>query len=143
VSLVSISPIKTACGDFHVFVTLNGPQRVTTMSIRRTEQGGGTFSAPLAVDARMTFIPVKKPMKSAKGGSTQKWELTGSFTFPAIPIAWSLGNDSMKRIGSAVVDTNGDLTPDTRLPGTSNFVAGMPPVRVMTGAYGNIGALPV
>lgn len=142
VSLVSVAPLKTACGDFHVYVTLNGPQRVTTMNIRRTEQGGGTFSAPLAVDARMTFIPVKKSMRSATSGSSQKWELTANFTFPASPIAWSLGNEAtMKRISSAVVDTNGDLTPDTRLPGTSNFVAGMPP-KLMTGAYGNIGACP-
>lgn len=141
-SLVSIAPIKTACGDFHVYVTLNGPQRATTMSISRTQQGGGTFSAPLAVDARMTFIPVKKSVKSATGNSAQKWELTGSFTFPASPVAWSLGNEAMKRISSPVVDTNGDLTPDTRLPGTSNFLAGTPPGNVMTGAYGNIGACP-
>jgi hypothetical protein len=143
VSLVSIAPIKTACGDFHVYVTLNGPQRVTTMSINRTQSGGGTFSAPLAVNARMTFIPVKKPVKSATGRSARKWELTASFTFPATLVPWSLGNEAtMKRISSAVVDTNGDLTPDTRLPGTSNFVAGLPPVHVITGAYGNIGACP-
>lgn len=142
VSLVSIAPIKTACGDFHVYVTLNGPQRVTTMSIRRTEQGGGTFSAPLAVDARMTFIPVKKPMKAAKSGSARKWELTTSFTFPAKPVVWSLGNDTtMKRISSAIVDTDGDLIPDTQIPGTSNFLAGMPPDRAL-GAYGLIGPCP-
>src|ERR1700709_824174 len=36
-SLVSIAPIKTSCGAFHVYVTLAGPQRVTTMHIDRTE----------------------------------------------------------------------------------------------------------
>jgi hypothetical protein len=37
---------------------------------------------------------------------------------------------------SAVVDTNGDLRPDTRLPGTSNFTAGVPPqgIRSITAA---------
>lgn len=140
-SLVSIAPIKTACGAFHVYVSLSGQQRVTTMNISHTQEGGGTFSAPLAVDARMTFIPVKKPMKSANDRSTRKWELTGSITFPASPLPWSLGNEAtMKWIGSAVVDTNGDLTPDTRLPGTSNFLAGLSPDRVMTG--NNIGPCP-
>ena len=58
-SLVSIAPIKTACGAFHVYVSLGGQQRVTTMNILRTQEGGGNFVAPLAVDVRMTFIPVK------------------------------------------------------------------------------------
>ena len=30
-SLVSIAPIKTGCGAFHVYVSLGGKQRVTTM----------------------------------------------------------------------------------------------------------------
>ena len=33
--------------------------RTTTMTIYRTEEGGGSFVAPLAVNARITFIPVK------------------------------------------------------------------------------------
>ena len=42
----------------------------------------------------------------------------------------------VKQMGSAVVDTNGDLRPDTRLPGTSNFTAGIPPegIRSITAA---------
>ena len=122
-SLVSISPIKTACGSYHVYVSLGGKQRVTTMRIDRTQENGGTFSAPLAVNAKMTFISVK-PQKSAR-----KLELTGDFTFPATPISWSTtGGAITKRLGgSVVVDTNGDLAPDTVLSGSSNFWPGWSP----------------
>jgi hypothetical protein len=122
-SLASIAPIKTSCGAFHVYVSLDGQQRVTTMNILRTQEGGGTFVAPLAVDTRMTFIPVKP----ARNKGARKLELTGSITFPASPIPWSFRKDPIdKRIRPAVVDTNGDLAPDTLLLGTSNFSAGKP-----------------
>ncbi|MEA2602641.1 MAG: hypothetical protein QOF89_3633 [Acidobacteriota bacterium] len=123
-SLVSISPIKTACGSYHVYVTLNGKQRVTTMRINRTQEGGGDFVAPLAVNAKMTFIPVKAP----QGKSARKLELMGSFTFPASPVPWSsTGGVSTKRLNSVLVDTNGDMTPDTVLSGSSNFWPGWSP----------------
>ncbi|HEY9422813.1 MAG TPA: hypothetical protein VIW92_15480, partial [Thermoanaerobaculia bacterium] len=84
-SLVSTAPVKTACGAFHVYVALDGKQRVTTMNILRTQEGGGNFVAPLAVDTRMTFIPVKP----ARNKGARKLELKGSITFPASPIPWS------------------------------------------------------
>ncbi|HEY2294573.1 MAG TPA: hypothetical protein VGM86_28060, partial [Thermoanaerobaculia bacterium] len=71
-SLVSISPLKTACGSFHVYVTLAGKQRETTMRIYRTSDGGGHFLAPLAVDARLSFIPVKP----ARDKAARKLDLT-------------------------------------------------------------------
>ncbi|HYG65518.1 MAG TPA: hypothetical protein VEL74_23250 [Thermoanaerobaculia bacterium] len=123
-SMVSIEPVKTRCGAFHAYVSLAGRQRVTTMKIRRTEEGGGTFAAPLAVDVRLTFVPVKPP----RNGKARKLELTGSFTFPANPVPWSYGTEAMaKRVTAGVIDTNGDQTPDTLVPGTSNFVAGWTP----------------
>ncbi|HEY0553723.1 MAG TPA: hypothetical protein VGG20_05615 [Thermoanaerobaculia bacterium] len=124
-SLVSSAPIKTSCGDFHVYVTLAGKQRVTTMSIFRTQEGGGDFAAPLAVDGRMTFIPVKPPT----GKSARKLELTQSFTFPGNRLPWSLvaADAPAKKLSVVKVDTNGDLIPDTLLPGTSNFSAGQLP----------------
>ena len=123
-SLVSIEPVKTACGAFHVYVSLNRRQRVTTMSIHRTQQEGGTFVAPLAVNARLTFIPVKAKAKGAR-----KLELNGSFNFPAgAPLPWSFARTAAaKKGGPVLVDTNGDLTPDTLLPGASNFWAGVSP----------------
>jgi hypothetical protein len=135
-SLVSLAPIKTSCGAFHVYVSLGGPQRVTTMSIHRTQEGGGSFVAPLAVNARLTFIPVKP----SKAQNARKLELAGSFTFPAQPLPWSFKNAaSMKSISSVTVDTDGDLRPDTQLPGTSNFSPGLAPSIT---ARGPIGACP-
>ena len=123
-SLVSIEPIKTACGSFHVYVTLAGKQRVTTMRIFRTQEGGGKFLAPLAVDARMTFIPVNRQGDK----SARNLELVGNFTFPATPIPWSTtGRPGAKRIGSVLVDTDGDLVPDTLLFGSTNFSPGWSP----------------
>ena len=133
-SLVSIAPVRTACGAYHAYVTLAGKQRVTDMSIHRTQAGGGTFVAPLAVNARVTFVPVKP----AKGKTPRKLELTGSFTFPAAPIPWSLkGGESVRQVEAAVVDTNGDLAPDTLLRGTPNFWPGWSPdgIEQQVGAY--------
>jgi len=124
-SLVSIAPVKTACGAYHVYISLGGKQRVTTMSILRTQEGGGTFAAPLAVDVRMRFIPVKP----ARNKSARKLELAESFTFPANSLPWSLAGAVAKRIGPVVVDTDGDLIPDALLPGTSNFSPGQSPGR--------------
>jgi hypothetical protein len=124
-SMVSSAPIKTSCGAFHVYVSLGGPQRVTAMSIHRTQEGGGSFVAPLAVNARLTFIPVKPP----KNKAAQKLELKGGFTFPPHPLPWSFrAGATTKEIGAAVVDTNGDLAPDALLPGTSNFAPGWAPI---------------
>jgi len=127
-SMVSIAPIKTACGAFHLYVSLGGKQqRVTTMNIYRTQEGGGNFVAPLAINARLTFIPVKPGRNKA----AQKLALDGSVSFPASPLPWSHAGGAMaKRIGSVVVDTNGDLIPDTTLPATSNFSAGSSPERL-------------
>lgn len=123
-SLVSIAPIKTACGSFHVYVSLADKQRATTMRIFRTEENGGTFVGPLAVDARLTFIPVKP----SRNKNSRKLELMASITFPGRPIPWSLNGPSNKQIGSVVVDTNGDQAPDTLLFGTSNFWPGRRPL---------------
>ena len=123
-SLASIAPIQTACGAFHVYVTLGGKQRVTAMSIHRTHENGGSFVAPLAVDTRMTFIPVRR----ARNKGAQKLELAGSLTFPPRALPWSLTASAPTKGNSpVVVDTDGDLKADTALPGTSNFAAGWSP----------------
>ena len=129
-SLASIDPVKTSCGAFHVYISLGDMQRVTTMNILRTQEGGGNFIAPIAVNARMTFIPVSP----AGSKDARKLELANSFTFPAISLPWSLAAGATKRTGAVVVDTNGDLAPDTLLPGTSNFLPGQSPDRSMTKA---------
>lgn len=129
-SMVSISPIKTSCGAFHVYVTLDGKQPVTKMRIDRSQQDGGSFRAPLAANVRLTFVPVQ-------GTNPRKLELKGSVRFPGKPIPWTFPDGKLlTQLSSAVVDTNGDLRPDTRLPGTSNFMAGYPPqgLRLITAA---------
>jgi hypothetical protein len=128
-SMVSVAPIKTACGAFHVYVSLAGKQRVTTMRIFRTQENGGSFVAPLAVNVRITFIPVKPP----KDKSARKLEIMGSVNFPATPIPWSLsGGASTKRVGTVLVDTDGNLKPDTVLFGSSNFWPGWSPNGIAT-----------
>jgi hypothetical protein len=130
-SMVSMAPIKTSCGAFHLYITLDGPQRATKMRIHRTHELGGTFLAPLSAAVRLTFVPVK-------GRSSRRLEMTGSVDFPATSIPWSLESNptvNMKRIEPVVVDTNGDLIPDTLLPGTSNFAPGWSPRQVVTKFY--------
>ena len=123
-SLVSVAPIKTACGAYHVYLTLAGKQRETTMRIYRTQEGGGNFVAPLAIDARVTFIPVKPP----RDKSARKLELTARVDFPATSIPWSVsGGARTKRVGTVLVDTDGNLKPDTVLFGSSNFWPGWSP----------------
>ncbi|HEX4965604.1 MAG TPA: hypothetical protein VF173_32640 [Thermoanaerobaculia bacterium] len=121
-SLVSTAPIQTSCGAYHAYVTLGGTQRVTTMKIYRTEEGGGRFVAPLAVNAKISFIPVK-PTKSLR-----QLELTGSFTFPAASLPWSTtAGAATKSIGNVLVDTKGSLKPDTLVSGSTNFWPGWQP----------------
>jgi hypothetical protein len=124
-SLVSAAPLKTACGAFHVYVSLAGEQRTTTMRIVRTEENGGSFYAPLAIDAKLTFIPVRQGKGRA---NARPLELTAGFNLPGDSIPWSFSaGPQTKRIGAVVVDTNGDMAPDTRLLGTSNFAPGWSP----------------
>ncbi|HRC87026.1 MAG TPA: hypothetical protein PK413_15565 [Thermoanaerobaculia bacterium] len=120
-SLTSVAPIQTSCGEFAVSVTLAGEQRATTMNIYRTEERGGYFVAPLAVDAKMSFVPVRGLVKAPL-------ELVGSFTFPASALPWSFAQGTqVKQIASVVVDADRDGVAETRLPATSNFAPGWVP----------------
>jgi len=117
-SLVSTAPVTTSCGAFHVYVSLARQQRVTTMTVFRTHESGGQFSGPLAVDVRMTFIPVKP----GRNQGARKLEIMDRVTFPAIPLPWSLvPGTTAQKTRPVTVDTDGDLIPDAQLPGTSNF----------------------
>jgi hypothetical protein len=128
-SLVSIDPIKTACGSFHVYISLAGRQRMTEMMIYRTQEGGGVFEAPLKFNARLTFIPVK-PLH---GKVPRKLEILETINFPSNPLPWSFAVAALDKRGREpiFVDTDGDLRPDTLLPSVSNFLPGISPDRVM------------
>jgi len=129
-SMASIAPIKTSCGSFHVYISLAGSQRMTKMTIYRTQKGGGVFQAPLKVNARLTFIPVKP----SKDKVSRKLEMRGTVNFPGNPIPWSFPVAALdkRRIEPVFVDTDGDLRPDTLLPSVSNFIPVIPPNRIVS-----------
>jgi hypothetical protein len=119
-SLESIAPIKTACGPFTAKVSLEGEQPVTRMRIVRENPKGGRFFAPLALNVRVSFIPAERP-------TAEPLEIRKSIRFPALKnMRWSsLPAQSVGKIqGFLLVDTDGDRSPDTYLPGTSNFGVG-------------------
>ena len=119
-SFESIVPIKTACGQFTVKVSLDGPQPITRMRILRENATGGRFLAPISVDVKIAFTPVGQP-------ATEPLELRKSLRFPPLPNQrWEyLPAQSLTKIqGFLLADTDGDSVPDTYLPGTSNFGVG-------------------
>jgi hypothetical protein len=117
----SVAPVKTACGDFNVRVTLDGRQPITRMQIVRDNEHGGHFLAPIAVNVKLMFTPVSGPAR-------ENLEITKQIRFAPNPRAqWAdkPGAGGLEHAGFALVDTDGDRTPDTYLPGTSfNFAAG-------------------
>lgn len=120
-SLASTEPIATACGKYDVAVSLApGEQPVTTMRIFRSETLGGTYSAPLALNVKVTFIP-------AGGGEGARRVLTRRIDLgPADHSVWAYVSTARYAEG-AMIDTDGDGRPDTVLPRASNFQAGVAP----------------
>ena len=123
-SLVSIAPIKTACGAFHVYVSLGGKQRVTTMSIHRTQEGGGNFVAPLAVDARLTFIPVKPREEQGRAEAGAHGRASPSLPGPFRGASRRARGEEDRPRGRR---HQWRPDPGHRLPGTSNFSPGRSP----------------
>ena len=120
--LVSVEPIQTACGAFNVEVSLNGEQPITRMRILRDNEHGGRFYAPIAVNSKLVFTPVR-------GTSNEILEIMSNVRFPANQgRSWAdhvAPNQGVRRAGFVQVDTDNDRVPDTFLPGTSvNFAAG-------------------
>jgi hypothetical protein len=122
--LESLTPVKTACGDFNVRVSLSGTQPTTQMKIIRQEETSGRFEAPIQVRFRVSFFPTN-------GAVTQQRELVRSFSLaPASNATWGVvePKKSFSRQTLLLVDTDNDQVPDTYLPKTSgNFLAGWTP----------------
>jgi hypothetical protein len=119
----SVAPVKTACGDFKLTVTLDGEQPITTMRIVRDSAKGGRFYAPIWVNVKLSFTPIGRV-------TTEALELRKALRFPPAPIAyWStLDRPAGPALeGFVKVDTDSDGIPDTFLPGISNFAAGRSP----------------
>jgi hypothetical protein len=125
-SLVSTKPIETSCGAYDVAVSLVGEQPVTTMRIFRSEALGGTYSAPLALNVKAVFTP-------ANGDASGRRELVRRIDLgPETRSVWAYVRAPQYKTGVRI-DTNGDGRPDTVLPASSNFLAGVSPA-VLKGA---------
>ncbi|HEY0555485.1 MAG TPA: hypothetical protein VGG20_14585 [Thermoanaerobaculia bacterium] len=119
-SLVSTKPIETSCGAYDVAVSLAGEQPVTTMKIFRTEALGGTYSAPLALNVKAVFTPVN-------GDRNGRREVTRRIDLgPGSRSVWAYVSVPQYKTGVRI-DTDGDGRPDTVLPASSNFLAGVSP----------------
>ncbi len=117
--LEGIETLKTVCGDYHVKVTLDGEQPLSTMRIIRENAKGGRFLLGLALNVKFTFTRVDDP--------SEQLELSQTVRFKASPHHhWFYRQlePSAKRVGKVMVDTDWDGTTDTLVPGTSNFAAG-------------------
>jgi hypothetical protein len=124
-SLVSVKPIETSCGAYDVAVSLAGQQPTTTMRIFKTDALGGTYSAPLSLNVRAVFTPVD-------GNPAGRREVTRRIELgPGSRSVWTYLN--LPRYPQGVrVDTDGDGRPDTVLPASSNFLAGVSPAVLKT-----------
>ncbi|HEX3552289.1 MAG TPA: hypothetical protein VIA62_03560 [Thermoanaerobaculia bacterium] len=117
-SLKSVAPIETSCGQFNATVRLDGVQPTTQMLIVRDDENGGRFSAPLALNVKVKFTPVGRE-------SREVLEIAKEVRFPAMPnFPWRSKTVAPAPAGFVRVDTDGDGVADTYLPGTSNFFAG-------------------
>ncbi len=119
-SLASTRPVETSCGKYNVAVSLAGEQPTTTMKIVRTEERGGRYEAPLALNVKMTFTPVD-------GQGNGQRELTRKVNLgPGTHSVWSY-SDKPRYAGPVWIDTDGNGKPDTQVRGPK-FIAGQAPV---------------
>jgi hypothetical protein len=119
-SLVSTKPIETSCGKYDVAVSLAGEQPVTTMRIFQTEALGGTYAAPLALHVKAVFTPIA-------GNPGARREVTRRIDLgPGTHSVWAYVQAPQYPVGVRI-DTDGDGRPDTVLPVSSNFLAGVSP----------------
>jgi len=89
------------------------------MKIFRTEALGGTYSAPLSLNVKAVFTPVD--------GKGSRREVSRHIDLgPGSNSVWAYVTTPQYPNG-VKVDTNGDGRPDTVLPASSNFVAGVSP----------------
>lgn len=119
-SLVSTAPIETSCGRYNVAVTLAGKQPRTTMRIFRTAALGGTYTAPLSLNVRATFMPVS-------GDPTGRREIDRRIDLgPGTKSVWAYVKAPQYKAGIRI-DTRGSGIADAALPPSSNFLAGVEP----------------
>jgi len=122
-SLRSISPVVTRCGSFNVSASLVGEQPTTEMEIVRKGIDGGSFSAPLSLNVRLTFTSTDRLQR-------QSLQLVQNIELDAAPNSqWlsEIPGQTRAASGFVTVDSDGDGRPETLLPGTSpSFFAEAP-----------------
>jgi hypothetical protein len=129
--LIGVDTFKTACGEYFVHVALDGEQPTSMMRIVRKDATGGSFQVDLRVHAKLVFTRVDN--------SAERLEFTDHVVLPTTPYArWAYRQTvpDAKRFGAVMVDTDWDGTPDTLVPGTSNFAAGRRAVKLGSGETG-------
>ncbi len=132
ISLRSVSPLETGCGQFDATVRLDGVQPVTQMVIRRETDQGGTFSGPLWLNVKVSFTPVGR-------ASRESLEIPLEVRFPVkADYPWRIKTVAPLPAGFVRVDTDGDGVADTYLPGTSNFFAGVSSAQGKPGTRGGL-----
>lgn len=121
ISFKSVSPVAVAgcsCGSWNVRVLADGTQPVSTVTIRRTGTGGGTFDSDLRINAHLIFTC-----------GTAQAHLNQSITFQASGAEWANqpGSGGVSYGSPLQIDHNGDGTADFPVPGTSGFSGGWSP----------------
>jgi hypothetical protein len=91
----------TPCGPVDWVVGLNGPQRITRMSIRRTSQRGGIFNAQLAVDV---VLHAYDPNGKLIGDLFASFDLPDPSAGTGSGTPWSFGTNGQFRAGMTETD---------------------------------------
>ncbi|MFL6196670.1 MAG: hypothetical protein ACJ75H_20980 [Thermoanaerobaculia bacterium] len=106
------------CNPWTVRVLGDGTQPVSTVTIRRTSTGGGTFDSDIRINAHLILTC-----------GTSQAHLNQSITFQASGAEWTNrpGSGGVSYPSPVSIDTNGDGTADLSVPGTSGFSPGWSP----------------
>lgn len=119
-SLVSLKPFETECGQFSAEIRLRGEQPETSMRIERQDDpDSGTYSATLAVNAKVVFRPIN-------GEAGKLLEIEQDVRFAPNHSYWARepGYNAPAVRNYAQVDVDGDGRAETTIPGPSNFHPG-------------------
>ncbi len=117
----STSPISVSgCAgstDWDVKSIAAGRQSEFDIDVTRTLADGGTFDSSVSVNAIVVF--------TQQGSGVQR-SLSQSVTFSTEGAEWTHqpGSGGVTYTNSVTIDTDGDGSPDTTVPGTSNFAPG-------------------
>lgn len=119
-SLTSIEPVNTECGQFQASIRLEGEQPVTSMQIQRREADSGTYSSQLSVNARLTFTPL-----DTNGEPLSMLQQVRFMKNQGAPWARTPGQSARPAANFARVDVDGDGQAETAIPSPSNFYPGL------------------